>query len=63
MDVPKGERGRTLGQLRAFADHVEAGEWVEASIDTAQPERQPIPKVDLRENEYRSRTSCSFWRF
>jgi NADP-dependent aldehyde dehydrogenase len=44
----KGERGRTLGQLRAFADHVEAGDWVEASIDTAQPERQPIAKVDLR---------------
>lgn len=43
-----GERGRTLGQLRAFANHVEEGNWVEASIDTAQPERQPIPKVDLR---------------
>lgn len=43
-----GERGRTLGQLRAFADYVETGNWVEASIDTAQPERHPIPKVDLR---------------
>ncbi len=43
-----GERGRTVGQLRAFALHVEEGSWVEASIDTAQPERQPIPKVDLR---------------
>lgn len=43
-----GERGRTLGQLRAFANHVEEGNWVEASIDTAQPDRQPIPKVDLR---------------
>ncbi|MFD1616391.1 aldehyde dehydrogenase (NADP(+)) [Gelatiniphilus marinus] len=43
-----GERGRTLGQLRAFANHLEAGNWVEASIDTAQPNRQPIPKVDLR---------------
>ena len=43
-----GERGRTVGQLRAFAAHVEEGSWVEASIDTAQPERQPIPKVDLR---------------
>lgn len=43
-----GERGRTLGQLRAFADHVEAGNWVEASIDTGQPERQPIAKADLR---------------
>lgn len=43
-----GERGRTLGQLRAFANHVEEGNWVDASIDTAQPERKPIPKVDLR---------------
>ncbi|AQS94796.1 aldehyde dehydrogenase (NADP(+)) [Polaribacter sp. BM10] len=43
-----GERGRTLGQLRAFANHLEDGSWVEATIDTAQPDRQPIPKVDLR---------------
>ncbi|NQX84932.1 MAG: aldehyde dehydrogenase (NADP(+)) [Flavobacteriaceae bacterium] len=44
----RGERKRTLGQLRDFADYVEAGDWVDASIDTAQPERHPIPKVDLR---------------
>ena len=43
-----GERGRTLGQLRAFANHIEAGNWVDASIDTAQPDRQLLPKVDLR---------------
>ena len=43
-----GERGRTLGQLRAFANHIENGNWVDASIDTAQPERKPMPKVDLR---------------
>ncbi|MCF7568303.1 aldehyde dehydrogenase (NADP(+)) [Sabulilitoribacter arenilitoris] len=43
-----GERGRTLGQLRAFANHVEEGNWVDASIDTAQPDRKPLPKVDLR---------------
>ena len=43
-----GERGRTLGQLRAFANHIEEGNWVEASIDTAQPDRTPFPKVDLR---------------
>jgi alpha-ketoglutaric semialdehyde dehydrogenase len=43
-----GERGRTLGQLRAFAAHIENGSWVDATIDTAQPERQPIAKVDLR---------------
>ena len=43
-----GERGRTVGQLRAFATHIEEGSWVNATIDTAQPERQPMPKVDLR---------------
>ena len=44
----KGERGRTVYQLRSFADLVADGSWVEASIDTAQPNRLPIPKPDLR---------------
>jgi len=44
----KGERGRTVGQLRAFAALVEEGSWVDATIDTAIPDRAPIPKVDLR---------------
>ncbi|NNK60881.1 MAG: aldehyde dehydrogenase (NADP(+)) [Flavobacteriaceae bacterium] len=44
----RGERGRTVGQLRSFADLVEKGDWVDASIDTAEPERKPIPKPDLR---------------
>ena len=43
-----GERGRTTSQLRMFADHIEEGSWVEATIDRAQPERAPIPKIDLR---------------
>ncbi|MFH4963384.1 aldehyde dehydrogenase (NADP(+)) [Gaetbulibacter sp. M235] len=44
----KGERGRTVFQLRSFADLVKEGSWVEASIDTAQPNREPLPKPDLR---------------
>jgi len=44
----KGERGRTIGQLRNFANLVAEGSWVEASIDTADPERTPAPKPDLR---------------
>jgi len=44
----KGERGRTIGQLRMFAELVKDGSWVEASIDTAIPNREPIPKPDLR---------------
>ncbi|MFD0761337.1 aldehyde dehydrogenase (NADP(+)) [Lutibacter aestuarii] len=43
-----GERGRTVFQLRSFANLVKEGSWVEASIDTANPKRTPIPKVDLR---------------
>ncbi|MBM1106878.1 aldehyde dehydrogenase (NADP(+)) [Aurantibacter crassamenti] len=44
----KGERGRTMGQLNAFAALLEEGSWVDATIDTAQPNREPMPKVDLR---------------
>lgn len=44
----KGERGRTVNQLRMFADVIEEGSWVEASIDSAIPDREPIPKSDLR---------------
>lgn len=44
----KGERGRTIGQLRTFAALVEEGSWVEARIDPAQPNREPRPRVDLR---------------
>lgn len=44
----EGERGRTCNQLRMFASLVEAGDWVEAVIDTALPERKPLPRPDLR---------------
>ena len=44
----EGERGRTVFQLRSFADLVQEGSWVEASIDTALPDRKPVPKPDLR---------------
>jgi alpha-ketoglutaric semialdehyde dehydrogenase len=43
-----GELGRTTGQLRMFADLVEEGSWVDAVIDTAQPDRSPIPRSDIR---------------
>ena len=38
-----GERGRTIFQLRSFAELLEEGSWVEARIDTAVPDRTPIP--------------------
>lgn len=43
-----GERGRTCFQLRSFADLVDEGSWVDATIDTAMPDRQPLPKPDVR---------------
>ncbi|KIA97057.1 MULTISPECIES: aldehyde dehydrogenase (NADP(+)) [unclassified Flavobacterium] len=44
----EGERGRTIFQLRSFANMLAEGSWVEATIDTAIPDRQPLPKDDLR---------------
>lgn len=43
-----GERGRTTGHCRMFADLVEQGSWVEARVDTALPDRAPLPKPDIR---------------
>ncbi len=44
----EGERGRTVGQLRLFAAVVRDGQWLDARIDPAQPERKPMPRSDLR---------------
>jgi alpha-ketoglutaric semialdehyde dehydrogenase len=43
-----GERARTCAQLRLFAQVVREGSWVDARIDPALPERQPLPRPDLR---------------
>jgi NADP-dependent aldehyde dehydrogenase len=43
-----GERGRTVNQLKMFSQLVREGSWVDARIDLAQPDRQPLPKPDLR---------------
>src|SRR5262245_28377013 len=43
-----GERARTVNQLRLFAAVARDGSWVDARIDTAIPDRQPVPKPDLR---------------
>jgi NADP-dependent aldehyde dehydrogenase len=43
-----GERGRTTVQCRMFADLVEQGSWLEARVDTALPDRTPLPKPDIR---------------
>ena len=43
-----GERGRTVGQLRMFANLIEEGSWLEASVEFAEIDREPIPKPDIR---------------
>ncbi|HEX3985502.1 MAG TPA: aldehyde dehydrogenase (NADP(+)) [Acidobacteriaceae bacterium] len=44
----RGEMLRTCNQLRLFARAAEEGSWVEARIDTAMPDRKPLPRPDLR---------------
>jgi len=43
----RGERGRTIFQLRSYAKACAKGDWIEASIDTAIPDKVP-PKPDIR---------------
>jgi alpha-ketoglutaric semialdehyde dehydrogenase len=44
----EGERGRTTGQLRLFAEVLRQGDWLDATIDPALPDRQPLPRPDIR---------------
>ena len=50
LPIPRllGEVGRTAGQLRLFAGVVDEGSWVQARIDPALPDRQPLPRPDIR---------------
>jgi len=50
LSIPRlqGEVVRTANQLRLFADVIEEGSWVMARIDTAEPDRKPLPKPDIR---------------
>ncbi len=43
-----GERDRTMNQLRLFASLLREGSWADAVIDTALPDRKPLPRADLR---------------
>lgn len=45
----QGERGRTCGQLRLFAQVVRQGDHLRVRIDPAQPDRTPLPRPDLRQ--------------
>lgn len=42
------ERGRACFTARLFAKMIREGSWVDARIETAIPNRQPLPKPDVR---------------
>jgi alpha-ketoglutaric semialdehyde dehydrogenase len=44
----EGERGRTIGQLRLFANHIRAGDYLDRRHDRALPDRAPLPRPELR---------------
>lgn len=44
----EGERGRTCGQLRLFASHIRAGAYLDRRHDAALPDRQPVPRPDMK---------------
>jgi NADP-dependent aldehyde dehydrogenase len=44
----EGERGRTTGQLKLFADHIEKGDYLDRRHDEALPDRQPLPRPDIK---------------
>lgn len=43
-----GERGRTVNQLKLFAQVVRDDRWRGVRIDPAMPDREPLPRTDLR---------------
>lgn len=43
----QGERGRTTGQLRMFAEHILAGDYLDRRHDSALPDRAPAPRPEL----------------
>lgn len=44
----QGERGRTTGQLRMFADHIRKEDYLDQRHDAALPDRAPLPRPDLK---------------
>lgn len=44
----EGERGRTTGQLKFFADHIRKGDYLDQRHDPALADRQPLPRPDIK---------------
>lgn len=43
----QGERGRTTGQLRLFAEHILKGDYLDRRHDEALPDRPPAPRPEI----------------
>ncbi|MFT5465885.1 MAG: alpha-ketoglutaric semialdehyde dehydrogenase [Verrucomicrobiales bacterium] len=50
LGIPRltAERGRACFTARLFAKMIREGSWVDARIETANPDREPLPKPDVR---------------
>jgi len=44
----QGERGRTVMQLRLFAEHIMKGGYLDLSHDEALPDREPLTRPDIK---------------
>ena len=44
----EGEIGRTIGQWRLYGEAAERGDWLDVRVETANPDRKPLPKPDHR---------------
>ena len=47
----KSEVARTVGQLRLYGETAARGDWLDARIETALPDRQPLPKPDHQDRK------------
>jgi NADP-dependent aldehyde dehydrogenase len=43
----RGELGRTTGQLRMFADHIQSNDYLDIRHDAALPDRAPLPRPEM----------------
>lgn len=47
----QGERGRTTGQIEAFAAFISDPSWTKTIVDPALPNREPLPKPSLLQKQ------------
>ena len=58
----QGERGRTTGQLRLFAAHILAGDYLDRRHDAALPDRAPLPRPGSEDGAASDRPGCGLRR-